>query len=95
MSITIPSAAQVRAALQSLTIKQMNALGELSGVPPTTIYKIKRGETDNPGIETVAKFMPFVEQVCAGQLPAEAQEQGADVALVAAVQTEPAQAESA
>lgn len=51
---------EVRAALKPLTLKQIDRLGELSGVPPTTLYKIQRGETANPGIETVAKFLPHV-----------------------------------
>lgn len=60
MDTPIPSAAQVREALSPLTLKQIDLLARLSGVPSTTIYKIKRGETDNPGIETVGKFMPHV-----------------------------------
>jgi hypothetical protein len=63
MNTDIPSVADVQAALQPLTLKQIDALGSLSGVPWTTIYKIKRGETENPGIETVGKFLPFIEQV--------------------------------
>lgn len=73
MSIIIPSSAQVRAALQPLTLKQIEALGGLSGVPPTTIYKIKRGETDNPGIETVGKFMPHIATVLASEAAAAAE----------------------
>ena len=60
----MPSAEQVRALLAPLTLKQLDALGELSGVPPTTIYKIKRGETANPGIETVRQFFPFIAEAC-------------------------------
>lgn len=55
------SAEQVQAALAPLSVKQLDHLAELSGVPATTIYKIKRGETTNPGIETVRKFMPHVQ----------------------------------
>ena len=60
MELTIPSAEQVRAQLAPLTLKQLDRLAELSGVPATTIYKIKRGETDNPGLETVGKFAPHI-----------------------------------
>jgi len=56
----MPSAEEVRAALAPLTLKQIDRLAELSGVPPTTIYKIKRGETENPGVETLRKFLPHV-----------------------------------
>lgn len=60
MDTTIPSAADVRRALQPLNMKQLDRLAELSGVPMTTIYKIRRGETPNPGVETVRQFLPHV-----------------------------------
>jgi transcriptional regulator with XRE-family HTH domain len=60
MSIAVTSAAEIREALQHLTLKQIDELAAESGVPATTIYKIKRGETKNPGIETLRKFMPHV-----------------------------------
>lgn len=50
----------MRAALASLTLKQLERLATLSGVPMTTIYKIKRGETENPGIETIRSFAPHI-----------------------------------
>lgn len=61
MDISFPSAEQVRAQLAPLTLRQLDRLSELSGVPATTIYKIKRGETSNPGIETLRKFLPHVQ----------------------------------
>ncbi len=63
MENTVPSIEQVRAALAPLTLKQLDVLGQLSGVPPTTIYKIKRGTTANPGIETVRLFMSRIDDV--------------------------------
>jgi hypothetical protein len=63
MENTVPTIEQVRAALAPLTLKQLDALGQLSGVPPTTIYKIKRGTTVNPGIETVRLFMSRIGDV--------------------------------
>jgi transcriptional regulator with XRE-family HTH domain len=60
MELNIPSSETVRAALAPLTLKQLDTLAELSGVPATTIYKIKRGETENPGIETLRKFAPHI-----------------------------------
>ena len=48
-----------------MTLRQVGRLAELSGVPATTIYKIKRGETENPGIETVRKFMRHVPECLA------------------------------
>lgn len=41
-------------------MKQLEKLAELSGVPMTTIYKIKLGDTENPGLETVRKFAPHI-----------------------------------
>lgn len=70
MDTPIPSVQQVRDALRPLSLKQLEVLAELSGVPATTIYKIKRGETPNPGIETVGKFMPFISKALESQ-PAE------------------------
>lgn len=60
MEIVVPSIEAVRAALAPLTLKQLETLAGLSGVPSTTIYKIKRGLTENPGIETIRKIMPHV-----------------------------------
>ena len=60
--LIMPSVKQVHAALAPLTLKQIERLSALSGVPATTIYKIKRSKTKNPGIETVRKFLPYVEQ---------------------------------
>lgn len=65
METNIPGAADVREALAPLTLRQLDRLAELSGVPATTIYKIKRGETENPGIETLRKFLPHVAEVLA------------------------------
>lgn len=50
----------VREAMRPLTLKQIDVLAGLSGVPAPTIYKIKRGETPNPGIDTVARFLPHI-----------------------------------
>lgn len=69
MQTTTPSAEQVRAALQPLSMKQLARLSELSGVPSTTLYKIKLGTTTNPGIETVRAFVPFISAACATPEP--------------------------
>lgn len=67
MDTSFPSADDIRAALSGLTMRQMDELAGLSGVPATTIYKIKRGETKDPGINTCQKIvealprMPAVE----------------------------------
>jgi predicted transcriptional regulator len=60
---------RVRALLGPLSMEQISRLGDLSGVPPTTIYKIKRGETENPGIETVRKFMMHLPELVPASSP--------------------------
>jgi predicted transcriptional regulator len=62
METHIPSAEAVRGMLAGLSIKQVAALSELSGVPAPTIYKIKNGDTTNPGIETVRKFIGHISK---------------------------------
>lgn len=56
----MPTAEEVRAALKPLTQKQLDRLGELSGVAVPTIAKIKYGQTENPGVDTVGRFWPFI-----------------------------------
>ena len=56
----IPTAEEVRTALKPLTQRQLDKLGELSGVAVPTIAKIKYGQTENPGVDTVGKFWPFI-----------------------------------
>lgn len=65
MNDVIPSAAEVKAALAPLTLRQLDRLASMSGVPVATIYKVKLGETTNPGIETVRKFLPHIDAACA------------------------------
>lgn len=62
----IPSAADVRAQLDALTFAQVRELASVSQVPFTTLWKIRSGETENPGIETLRKFMEHVSAVRAG-----------------------------
>lgn len=62
MTSTIPAAKDIRAALEGLGHAQMHELSRLSSVPFTTLWKVRQGETENPGIETVRKFMPHVKQ---------------------------------
>lgn len=57
----IPSAEQVSAMLRTLTLRQLNKLGEMSDVPAPTLTKIRNGQTANPGIETVRKFLALIE----------------------------------
>lgn len=63
MNTQIPSIEEVRATLAPISMKQLEALSQASGVPWTTIYKIKLGVTPNPGIETVRRFMPHLQAI--------------------------------
>ena len=63
MTTSIPSAADVRAALEKLSHAQVGELVERSAVPFTTLWKIRNGETGNPRLETVRQFMPFIGAV--------------------------------
>lgn len=71
MSTSIPTAADVRASLQALTAKQLQALSGLSGVPVTTLYNLRNGTTKDPRLDTVGAFMPHMDAVRALEVPAE------------------------
>lgn len=60
MENSIPSIADVQAALLHLSYSQIGTLSRLSGVPLTTLWKVRVGNTLNPGIETVRRFMPYI-----------------------------------
>ena len=66
MKTNIPPIDQIKAALSPLTGAQLERLAELSGVPVTTISKIRRGETVNPGITTVRLFIVHIKAAAAG-----------------------------
>jgi hypothetical protein len=61
MNTEIPSAEQVRQALEPLTMAQLDRLAELSGVPAPTLTKIKYGQTEKPGLDTVRAFLGHIE----------------------------------
>jgi hypothetical protein len=63
MDTNIPSAEQVRAALGNFSMAQVHVLSRLSGVPWTTLRKIRDGETPNPRLETVRQFLPHMTAV--------------------------------
>lgn len=66
MALKTPTSAQVRELLAPLTPKQLTKLAELSKVPFTTLYKVRNGETKNPGIDTVHKLLPHVSAALRG-----------------------------
>lgn len=63
MRSTIPSTAEIRAALETLGHSQVQELSRVSGVPFTTLWKVRDGTTVNPGLETVAKFIKFLPEL--------------------------------
>ncbi len=60
MDAFIPSTLAVRAELQALSHAQVQELSKLSGVPFTTLWKVRAGETRNPGLDTVRMFWPHM-----------------------------------
>lgn len=62
MNINLPQVAEVRSFLEGLGHAQVQQLSTDTGVPFTTLWKIRDGTTVNPGIETVRKFYPAVAQ---------------------------------
>jgi predicted transcriptional regulator len=60
MTTAIPSAADIRDQLGGLERRQIEELARLSDVPFRTLWKIRSGETLNPGIDTVLKFVGHI-----------------------------------
>lgn len=58
MDMSLPSVDLVRAQLRMLSYAGVKQLANRSGVPFTTLWKIRDGTTANPGIETVRQFWP-------------------------------------
>lgn len=46
----------------ALSHSEVGELSRLSGVPFTTIWKIRAGVTWNPGMETVGNFWPHIAE---------------------------------
>ena len=67
MNTDLPSITEIQAALSDLGGLTLARLSDLSGTPITTLQNIKRGESENPGIETVRKFWPFVQAARLGR----------------------------
>jgi hypothetical protein len=63
MKDNLPTASVIQERLSALTHAQMQALSKASEVTFTTLWKIKTGETKNPGIETVGAFLHHMEAV--------------------------------
>jgi predicted transcriptional regulator len=46
--------------LETCNLEQLAKLAEQSGVPESTLYKIRSGQTGNPGVKTVQKIWPYI-----------------------------------
>lgn len=62
MQSAIPSTDEIRRRLQVVKITELDDLARRSGVPFGTLMKIRTGQTANPGIETVRKFIGLIDQ---------------------------------
>lgn len=63
MEQKIPTAAEIRGRLALIGHAQTQELAKISGVPFTTLWKIRNGVTENPRIETVGQFFHLIESV--------------------------------
>ena len=63
MEQKIPTAATIRVQLALIGHAQTQELSRISGVPFTTLWKIRNGITKNPRIETVAQFFHLINPV--------------------------------
>ena len=70
MDTDIPSATEIRAALNDLGGMSLNRLATLSGCSLSTLHRIQSGDTENPGVETVRAFWPFVQAARLGRVSA-------------------------
>lgn len=60
MSTSIPTPAQVRAALKALSFADLQRIADRCRIPVMKLYRIKRGITADPGLDAVSKFWPHV-----------------------------------
>jgi predicted transcriptional regulator len=79
MNSLVPSIADVRYRLSSLKDGELDRIAKASGVPASTLWKIRIGDTSNPGLETVRKFFHLLPTTPAANdtNAAQAAEQGA------------------
>jgi predicted transcriptional regulator len=60
MDTNIPTSTEIRGRLAELSYSQVTALARLSGVPFTTLWKVRNGDTQDPRLDTVAQFLPHI-----------------------------------
>ena len=74
MTTSIPAVEEVSRRLKGLKGCELEQLAGDSGVPASTLWKIRVGATPNPGLETVRKFFHLLPAELAQQTPHPAQE---------------------
>ena len=57
----IPALQSIVERLSALSDKEIAALAVSSGVGVSTLQRIRKRQTPNPGIETVRKFLPHLD----------------------------------
>lgn len=70
MNTTIPTVEELSQRLKSLKGVELEQLASNSGVPVSTLWKIRIGATPNPGIETVRKFLAHLPEATETPQPA-------------------------
>jgi hypothetical protein len=60
MQHDIPSTEDLRQKLLKLSWSEVRAICKRTGVPVTTVWKVRTGETVTPGIETVRAIWPHL-----------------------------------
>lgn len=89
MNPNLPLIQDIRHGLSVLCRAELLALAKDSGVPFTTLWKIRVGETQNPGIETVRLFYAHMQK----QAPAQAQQAQAATNLIVGAEAAPTSTE--
>ena len=69
MNKVMPSAKDIKRQLDAMPSDRLRQIAEAAGVPFTTLWKIKTGETVNPGIETVRRFYLLLDDVSEQKQP--------------------------
>jgi transcriptional regulator with XRE-family HTH domain len=70
MNTFIPPVEELSQRLKALKGGELQQLASKSGVPASTLWKIRIGVTPNPGIETVRKFYPLLPEAPVTEQPA-------------------------
>ena len=77
MEQKIPTSSEIRERLAVIGHAETQELSRISGVPFTTLWKIRNGETSNPRIDTACRFFHLIPVKVADSAPhAEAAQAG-------------------